>query len=956
MNANGKWNKASTAHPCPICGKTNWCAISEDLHRVRCQRCGDAANDKSFELVGEKTDRNGAPFFDWRLAGSATKAPEPLYGLADGKGVRAAPEILDKVYRTFLSRLPRAFEFGASRGLSMEESIALDYRVLGKERWNAVRGVVDAGLEKHLPNVPGFHVKVDDRGRRWSVMGGNGVLIPVRDANGQIVAVKLRAFNTSTGKYCSLSSKNYHWIDPDGKQQPGPSPGAPLHFPTFEGDRSTIRVTEGELKADIATLRSGILTISIPGVNGWPRVAPIVRKIKPAVVRVAFDADYTTNQHVGAALVSLVRSLEETHARVELERWPEWAGNGIDDVFAGEKEGSIEILTGKALQGFVAGLEAAIGTKHEDPTDKRPEILVTTREHEVFEQALQHLSKDMTIFQRDGKLIRVARDHADKTGNSAAIVRAPNSPRIVRLNESIIRIRLAANIRWREQKPRGINSAHPPMWCVKAIAECGEYPGFRPLDGVVETPTLRPDGSVFDEPGYDPQTRLLYIPNADFPKVPENPSRAQVNKSVCDLLEVICDFPYTSENHRAGWLAALFTPLARPAFIGPSPLFIFDANAPGAGKSLQTDLIAQIVTGRPMPRSAYPQKDEEIEKRITATAIAADQLSLFDNVAGAFGSPSLDAVLTSTEWQGRILSLSANVRARMHTVWYATGNNVQIVGDTVRRVLLIRLQSYEEHPEDRTGFRHPSLLEWVAKERPRLVAAVLTILRGYFAAGCPNLVKAWGSFEGWSRIVRNTLVWAGLPDPAETKLEIRDQGDSEYLALVRFLEALRELDPHGRGKTTAEILDAAEQDQDLRAALLELAADREGQLPNTKSLGKVLARYKSRVVEGGIYISVVGEVKRAKRWAVLDASEQTANGQPIRTLGEYGEFGEYPTAYAGEESVNQKEEEAHAHIDGAPANSPNAPNSHDQGGSEAPSVSSEVIRAIGGPCGHAGGT
>ena len=55
-------------------------------------------------------------------------------------------------------------------------------------------------------------------------------------------------------------------------------------------------------------------------------------------------------------------------------------------------------------------------------------------------------------------------------------------------------------------------------------------------------------------------------------------------------------------------------------------------------------------------------------------------------------------------------------------IWIATGNNLQFQADTARRTLRIRLESREENPEERTGFKHPDLLPWVRRERGRLAA------------------------------------------------------------------------------------------------------------------------------------------------------------------------------------------------------------------------------------------
>src|ERR1700722_13967316 len=70
-------------------------------------------------------------------------------------------------------------------------------------------------------------------------------------------------------------------------------------------------------------------------------------------------------------------------------------------------------------------------------------------------------------------------------------------------------------------------------------------------------------------------------------------------------------------------------------------------------------------------------------------------------MVGRFGSPALDAALTVTSWKDRLLGANRVVEAPMVATWYATGNNVGVATDTIRRICHIRLESSEERPEMR---------------------------------------------------------------------------------------------------------------------------------------------------------------------------------------------------------------------------------------------------------------
>ena len=57
------------------------------------------------------------------------------------------------------------------------------------------------------------------------------------------------------------------------------------------------------------------------------------------------------------------------------------------------------------------------------------------------------------------------------------------------------------------------------------LARDGDWQHFLPLAGVITTPTLRPDGSILSEAGYDPATRLLLVDPPAMPPIPQRPNR-----------------------------------------------------------------------------------------------------------------------------------------------------------------------------------------------------------------------------------------------------------------------------------------------------------------------------------------------------------------------------------------------------------------------------------------------
>jgi hypothetical protein len=405
------------------------------------------------------------------------------------------------------------------------------------------------------------------------------------------------------------------------------------------------------------------------------------------------------------------------------------------------------------------------------------------------------------------------------------------------------------------------------------------------LEAVVPHPVVRPDGTILATSGYDPCSRLLACLPRDLTlSVPDQPTRADVAAAVATLDDVIHDFPFETPAHRSAWFSGLLTPLAWFAFAGPAPLFLIDANIRAAGKGLLADVIALITTGRRFPVMSYTADREELRKRITTLATEGDRMVLLDNLAGAVGNDILDAALTADRWKDRLLGGNRVYDGPLHVCWYATENNVQLHADTARRVCHCRMETPEERPEMKTGFRHPDLRAHVRAQRGPLLSAALTILQGWFAAGRPaHGLTPWGSFEGWSSVVREAVVFAGLCDPGETWLALQSTADRDANAMTAFIHALGEMDPGRRGVTSSEIIDAIRKPAEpapvwlpeMRTAVEELC----GSLDSRK-LGYRFRQFARRNF-GGWMIDRAGEDRmKGIRWTVFPVSRFGEREEP----------------------------------------------------------------------------
>jgi hypothetical protein len=160
--------------------------------------------------------------------------------------------------------------------------------------------------------------------------------------------------------------------------------------------------------------------------------------------------------------------------------------------------------------------------------------------------------------------------------------------------------------------------------------------------------------------------------------------------------------------------------------------------------------------------------------------------------------------------------------------------------------VLCSLDAKVERPEQRHFDQNP--MQIVRRERGRYVAAALTMLRGYFAAGMPAKPQPIGSFEAWSDWVRGTLLWLGMADPVTSMEAVRAADPAQQRLVAVFSQW--ELSFGNTPVTTRKIIDVATgpEAQDFREALLAVAGDR-GAI-NTTRLGAWLRENKGRIING----------------------------------------------------------------------------------------------------------
>jgi putative DNA primase/helicase len=409
-----------------------------------------------------------------------------------------------------------------------------------------------------------------------------------------------------------------------------------------------------------------------------------------------------------------------------------------------------------------------------------------------------------------------------------------------------------------------------PKVAATVLARDGEW-RFRKLTGVITTPTLRPDGTILSEPGYDEATRLLLLDPPPMPAIPPRPTKQDATKALQLLDHLLDEFPFVDDASRSVALSALITPVVRGA-VSVTPMHATTAPVPGSGKSYIIDLASAINSGERAPVLTAGRNEEETEKRLVAALLSGQTIISIDNVNGTLGGDALCQIIERPVVAVRPLGASVFTKVESRASCYATGNNIQLVGDMTRRVLLCSLDPDVERPELRTF--HSSPFDEVLSDRGRYVAAALTIVRAYVVAGFPGKLTPLASFEDWSKLVRSALVWLGQVDPCETMNKARAE-DPITSALSNLFTSWHAA-AGSAARTCAAIKEVANQNDDFgglrhatfREALVEVADDGRNGI-NSKKLSYFLKRYEGRIISGLKLLSEEDTHSKQKAWKVI---------------------------------------------------------------------------------------
>ncbi len=394
-----------------------------------------------------------------------------------------------------------------------------------------------------------------------------------------------------------------------------------------------------------------------------------------------------------------------------------------------------------------------------------------------LDKTLANSSRD--IFQRGDEVVFV-RDSIEGTRDGEDIW----APQIVPMNVQQIQQEAMRAIKFCKFDARRGHTV--PAECPESFAKHYLYKKewrLRYLFGLLSHPTMRPDGSIVEKEGYDPDSGVFFAPSIKFPSVSRSPSKRDVQAAVDALRDVTRGFDFADDAAFAVWAACLMSVLLRPA-LPIAPIYGFDAPQAGSGKTKLATSISLIARGETVETMNQPPDAAEEEKRLFAAFRAGRRFILFDNCMRPLDGEHLCAIATSPKWGARILGVSKEQYFPTAVTIMCTGNQLAFRGDLASRAFVCRLAPRVENPRERRF--NWSFEDECLERRGELVTAALTIARHYLVGTQP--LEARTRFPEWDRMVRQPLIAAGLPDVCLTMQPEVDQEDRNTGTFRRVLK------------------------------------------------------------------------------------------------------------------------------------------------------------------------
>lgn len=402
----------------------------------------------------------------------------------------------------------------------------------------------------------------------------------------------------------------------------------------------------------------------------------------------------------------------------------------------------------------------------------------------------------------------------------------------------------------------------PPKKAIRQILAMHKHRQLKPLNAVINAPTITHNDHIVTKHGYDVETQLYLDFSDDGVTIPMFVSKEDAIAAYHELMKPFGTFDYADNVSRSVALSAVLTAVTRPTQ-ATAPAFAFDAPKQGSGKTYFCECLGILVIDESIAMTPSIEKNEdEVRKTLLSMLIEGRRLIVWDNIMGAFNSATIASFLTSERFSGRILGFTQSVEVSHRAMLLLTGNNMTLVGDMPRRVLTCRFDTGIENPtlakRDLSAINGQRPAIYIKENRFKLMTAAIILIRGYLQSDDHQrggmVSDRLPGFEEWDTTCRQPIIWLaqnveGLIDPKRS-IDDNMEKDPEHETLCELLTAIYEWQASApftaralNDYMTRQVLN----DHSLHEILIDLNG---GNSLTTRSIGNLLKNRHGRIADG----------------------------------------------------------------------------------------------------------
>jgi putative DNA primase/helicase len=172
------------------------------------------------------------------------------------------------------------------------------------------------------------------------------------------------------------------------------------------------------------------------------------------------------------------------------------------------------------------------------------------------------------IFQRAGQLVRIIIEAIKPKSNDA--IKRPEDALVITSVDAIYLAEILSKLAKWEKYDQRLNDWKPkdcPDKVAKTLLARREW-DLPVLSGIIQAPTLRPDGSILEIPGYDKATGLFFNPGqTQFQPIKFKPTKDDARLALQSLLYLIKEFPLIQVQNKEQELVRLIQLILYPQIL-----------------------------------------------------------------------------------------------------------------------------------------------------------------------------------------------------------------------------------------------------------------------------------------------------------------------------------------------------------------------------------------------------